>query len=183
MTLEEFFTTLGKFVAYLGAASVVLLGLSSWIGTLLSNRIIERAKSELQKDLESYKASLRKSEFLFEKQYEAASEFIAMRQGFLPAHRPDMDWHEAREDMAMHFERIAKSLKTFVSKHGAVMSSETVKSLTQCIGLAEEHRYGVHGDVVSREASEAADTIWNKLGEVEGKLRDAVWDQSGVKPS
>jgi hypothetical protein len=125
MTLQEFFASLGKFVAYLGGASVVLLGLSGWIGTLLSNRIIERAKSELQKEVESHKTSLRKSEFLFEKQYEAASEFIAMRQGFLPAYRPDMDWYEACEDMAMHFDRIAKSLKAFVAKHGAIMSNET----------------------------------------------------------
>lgn len=181
MTLEEFFTTLGIFVAYLGGASVVILGFSAWIGTLLSNRIVERVKSDLQKEVESHKTSLRKSEFLFEKQYEAASEFIAMRQGFLPAYRPDMDWHEACEDMAKHFDRIAKSLKAVVAKHGAVMSSETIETLTQCIGLAEEHQFGVHRDEVSREAVTAADTVWTKLGEVEGKLRETVWSQSGIK--
>lgn len=181
MTLEEFFALFGKFVALFGGATVIVLGLSTWIGNLLSNRIIERAKSELEKELESHKTSLRKSEFLFEKQYEAASEFIAMRQGFLPAYRPDMDWAEACEDIAMHFNRIEKALKAFVAKHGAVMKAETVELLTQCIGLAEEHQFGVHGDDVSKEARDAADTLWTKLGEVETTLRDTVWSQSGIK--
>ena len=182
MTLEEFFAGLGKFVAYLGGASIVLLGLSGWIGKILSDRIVERAKSELQRELESHKASLRKSEFLFEKQYEAASEFIALRQSFLPAYRfPDMDWHDACEDMARNLDKIAGGLKQFVSKHAVVMKTDSVDELMRCVGIAEENQFGVTRDEVSAEAVSAVETLWPKLEDVERVLRDAVWEQSSTE--
>jgi len=178
MTLSEFFAKLGEIVAYLGGASVVLLGLSGWIGTILSNRIVERAKSELQRELESHKTSLRKSEFLFEKQFEAASRFIALKQSFLPTYRfPDMDWHDACEDMARDFDKIARLLRQFVAGHGAVIDKGTVEALWNCAGLAE-HRFGVARENVSRDAVDAADRLWMKLEEIGGALRDAVWEQS-----
>ena len=64
----------------------------------------------LNRWLESYKTKLRKSEFLFQKEFEAASEFLSLRRRLIPRYRfREMEWADACEDFALDFGKVEKA--------------------------------------------------------------------------
>jgi glutathione S-transferase len=70
---------------------------------------VEKLKHEIQQELETHKTRLRKSEFLFQKEFEAASAlaFMALRRSLILKYRfPEMDWHDACEDFAGDFDKV-----------------------------------------------------------------------------
>ena len=96
-------------VVSLGGGGAIVLGLGNWIGRILANKYVEKLKQEIQQEVESHKTRLRKSEFLFQKEFEATSAFISLRLRLLPRYRsPEMEWHDACEDFADCFEQVEK---------------------------------------------------------------------------
>src|ERR1700760_2789274 len=74
----------------------------------------------LNRWLERYKTKLRKSEFLFQKEFEAASEFLSLRRRLMPRYRfREMDWGDVCEDFALDFEKVEKALTAYMATHGA----------------------------------------------------------------
>ena len=87
----------------LGGGALIIGGFAHWLGNLWAKRLIQEEKAKLDLDIESHKVKLRKSEFLFEKEYEAVSEFVALLRSILPRHSyPDMDWCEACDLSLIH---------------------------------------------------------------------------------
>jgi hypothetical protein len=72
MTFPELSTIVAAIIVSLGGGGVIILGLSNWIGKILADRYVEKLKHEIQQELETHKTRLRKSEFLFQKEFEAA---------------------------------------------------------------------------------------------------------------
>lgn len=92
--LAEITTFVAAFIVSLGGGGAIVLGLSNWIGRILADRYVEKLKQEIQQEIESHKTRLRKSEFLFQKEFEAASAFISLRRSLMPKYRfPEMEWH------------------------------------------------------------------------------------------
>lgn len=58
MEIKEVFEIAGAILASLGGGSVIVFGLSSWLGKVWANRILENEKAEHSKDLEQYKREL-----------------------------------------------------------------------------------------------------------------------------
>lgn len=58
MEIKEVFEIAGAILASLGGGSAIVLGLSSWLGKVWANRILENEKAEHSKDLEQYKREL-----------------------------------------------------------------------------------------------------------------------------
>ena len=84
MTPRDIFSLAAAIFGSLGGGAVLVLALSSWLGKVWANRILEGdkakyaqaledLKSRYLQDIEKYKTSLKKSEFIFEKGYQAAS--------------------------------------------------------------------------------------------------------------
>ena len=85
-------TVLGVLAA-LGGGGLIVLGFSGWLGRVWADRLgeqlkasntqaLERVKAEFVREVESYKIRLKKSEFLFEKEFAAASAFTVLVRGF-----------------------------------------------------------------------------------------------------
>jgi hypothetical protein len=179
MTFTDAAKLAGALIVSLGGAGAIILGLSNWIGGLLANRYVERVKGEIAKELEDFKTRLKKSEFVFQKQYEAASSFVALKSDILPTHRfPEMEWTDACENIAEKFDKVERQLRTFVSVHGAVLSSEALKRIESAEARAGEGKFEVHGDEVSREGTELADEMWDDLKAVEELLLKEVRTQA-----
>jgi hypothetical protein len=81
------FEIAGKILASLGRAVVLLFAFSNWLGKVWAGRLREDEKARYARDLEAlrkqflldaekYKTALKKSEFLFQKEYEAAPSFL-----------------------------------------------------------------------------------------------------------
>lgn len=111
MSWNDLGTIAITFLASLGGVGAIVFGLSNWIGKIFADKYLERAKHEIQRDVESYKTQLKKSEFLYQKEFEAASQFIAMRRSLLPPYRfREMIWDEACEEFADNFSVAKESL-------------------------------------------------------------------------
>ena len=171
--------TIGAYIiASLGGGGAIVL----WFGNLLATRYVEGLKHEIQQEIESYRTKLKKSEFLFQKEFEAASQFMSLRRDLEPRYRfPDMDWHDACRGFASAFDKVEEGLEKFVAIHGAALTQEVLDDLSSAIAQAAHGRVGVDYNTENSEAAIAvADRILEKLGTVEEKLRNAVWSQSST---
>ena len=168
-------------LASLGGGALIIGGFAHWLGNLWATRLIQNEKNKLDLDIESYKVKLKKSEFLFQKEFEAASEFIAMMGGFTPTHyRPDMDWHDVCDEIAQRFSVIEPRLKDYLSKHGAILKKEAKEALSLCIGIAGENKFNINGPDVPDAINAHAENLYNKLKEVEKSLLNQVHTQSST---
>ena len=130
-------------------------------------RELESLRNQLTKDTESYKIKLRKSEFIFQKEYEAASEFVALKWSFLPTYsHPQMDWHEACDEIAHDFHKIEKSLSIYISKHGSVLTDEVQSHIRNAIAKSGEYKFEITEHVVDDVANKAADELFGDDGEM-----------------
>lgn len=119
----EIWQWLGQILAPLGGAGVVAWAVAKYfadrsIETHKSelNQETERLKAELGRDVETHKWKLKKKEILFEKEFEAASEFFVLRRKIEPKFRdPDMDYSEAMEEVIERFSSAQDSLRNLQS--------------------------------------------------------------------
>ena len=175
--------TIGAYIiASLGGGGAIVLGMSNRLGNILATRYVERLKHEIQQELESYRTKLKKSEFLFQKEFEAASQFMSLRRDLEPRYRfPDMDWHDACRAFASAFDKVEKELEKFVAIHGAALKQEVLDDLSSAIAAAGHGKTSVAYNTENPEAEvSAANRILEKLNAVEEKLRNAVWSQSSM---
>jgi hypothetical protein len=192
MNFDDVLKISASIIATLGGGSLIIFGLSSWLGKVWANRLMEKDKSKFLTDLEnlknglvneteSYKIKLKKSEFLFEKEFEAASELTAMIRSFLPPLRDQsMDWYEACVEIAQTFPHINNSIDSFLSKHGAVLSEEQKELLTNSVGLVSYYSHETQQDDISDEANRAADKVYNNLLKTEKSLVKQIRSQTST---
>jgi hypothetical protein len=192
MSAYELFELSSVILASLGGGAAIIFSFSSWLGKIWANRLMAKEKAEhaqeleslrnkLTQDTESYKIKLKKSEFLFQKEYEAASELIALKWIFLPGYsRPSMDWNEVCDEIAWKFEKIEIALTDFISRYGAVLKEDVQEHIGNAIHLAGEHKFEITDAGVSSSANSAADEIFRKLHEAERLLLKQVHLQSSI---
>ena len=181
MNWSEMVMIAATFIVSLGGGGAIVFGLSNWIGRILADRYVEKLKHEIQQEIESYKTKLKKSEFLFQKEFEAASQFISLRRGLLPRYRfRDMEWEDACEDFAVKFALVEKELDRYMATHGAVLKQQPLDRLAGAIAEAASGKFEVSQDNVSMQGLKIAGKVITELEEVEKELRDAVWSQSST---
>ncbi|EPQ8526761.1 hypothetical protein [Vibrio vulnificus] len=192
MELRELLEIAGVTLGALGGGAGIIFGFSNWLGKIWANRLMEKEKAEhareleslrnrLTQDTESYKVKLKKSEFIFEKEYEAASEFVSLKRSFLPTYsHPNMDWYEACDQIAHNFHKIETALGSYLSKHGAVLNKRTKDLLSYSIGIAGESKFDITSPDVPTEANTAADNLFKNLDEAEECLLNQVHSQSST---
>jgi len=162
----------------LGGGALIIGGFAHWLGNLWAKRLIQEEKAKLDLDIESHKVKLRKSEFLFEKEYEAVSEFVAFLRSILPRHSyPNMDWYEACDHIAHDFGEIEHKINAYLATHGAVLPDEVVDLLVIAMGIAGETQFEITSREVPSSANQAANTLYEKLHEAEQKLLEKLQGQ------
>lgn len=190
--LKDLFELSGVILASLGGGAAIIFGFSNWLGKVWANRLMTKEKAEyaqeleslrnrLTQDTESYKIKLKKSEFLFQKEFEAASEFVALKQSFLPTYnQPYMDWYDACNEIAHDFHKIEMALDSYLSKHGAVLKSEVKDLLSLSISIAGENKFEITSADVPENANKAANDLYENLRETEKSLLEQVHSQSSI---
>ena len=179
LVLEDLLTAIGAVVVALGGGSVVILGLSSWIGKILINRHVEKLKQEIQQEMESYRTKLKKSEFLFQEEFEAASKFISLHRSFLPSYEhPNMELHDACEHVALHLGRVEERLTQYRATHGVALQESVLNRLDEAIDAAGSGKFAVTS--LEHIPIDDAEKVMGALQDIESALRDAVWSQSST---
>jgi hypothetical protein len=165
----------------LGGGALIAAGLVHWLGNVWAKRLIQNEKAKLQLDLESYRIKLKKSEFIFQKEYEAASELVAFIQGILPEHNmPNMDFHDACEEMARNLAHIEKDLRKYLGRHGAILTNIAADKIEIGIYLAGSKKHVLTGHDVPDAAVSAAESIYKNLKDAETSMVEQVRCQSST---
>lgn len=163
----------------LGGAGLIVFALLKYTSDLFAKEIIEKVKSDLQKELEAHKTSLKKSEFIFEKEFEAASDFVALKQNIYPLYRfPDMEWFDACEEIAKNFSKHESSIRQYISKHGATIEQSTLDKISSAEAIAGQYKFGGAVPGTTMTPADSADKFWEIIEEIEIELRNRVMSQS-----
>jgi len=204
--MNDLFEIFVVIVGSLGGVGVLVLALSTWLGKVWASRLmnkekakfardlesiksnytsqLELLKSSLTQDTESYKIKLKKSEFIFEKEYEATSEFVSYKCSLLPTfNRPDMEWEDALGYIAGQFNEIEIFLGSFLAKHGAILSADVKADINKATGIAGSEKF-VRTDegcpTYPDEKIGEANDLYNLLDEIEKRLIKQVHSQSST---
>ena len=181
MNFHDLITVAATIVVSLGGGGAIVYWFASLIGKILADKYIEKVKQEFQQELESHKARLRKSEFLFQKEFEAASAFISLRLRLMPRYRfAEMIWDDACQEFAHSFGGVEKALDAYIATHGAALQIETLNLVDNAKTKASSGKFEVRSDDVSRDGIRYAGEVMNALEAIEIELYQAVWSQSGT---
>ncbi len=180
MTESVWNTTLAIF-ASLGGGGLIVVSLSSWLGKVWANRLmasdvhkhtqsIESLKSKLSQETERYKARLRNAEFLFLREYEAASALVAITAELEARHAdPWMDDPDAfYATIEGHLETLDSDLALYLIRHAACLPDDARNQLVQAKNCATR---GTFGDVAGGQTPrELAEECYRKLKSAEAVL-------------
>ncbi|MFA4918820.1 MAG: hypothetical protein WC581_06170 [Thermodesulfovibrionales bacterium] len=160
-----------------------------WIGKRYLDSKLESEKSENQAKLKSiesqlsqylevHKQKIKNSEFFFQRQYEASQELYKLKVDMMPPYRhPDMDWHEAREEMANGLEKTYESLQDFLNKYFTVLSPGILEKIESATNTAEEGMlYGSN-----EQGIQCADYVYSRVKECSSILKAEVDGQRLVE--
>ena len=153
----------------------------NWIAEFLANKYLEKRKHEMQQELESHKTKLRKSEFLFQKEFDAASAFISLSHELLPDRKySEMECRDTSKDLAQNFELVENALNSYIATHGAALKNETLERLISTKRLASNSRlqFEVSGQDSPQTSIRCAGKVMKALKEIEKELRQTVQSQS-----
>ncbi len=183
--------------------NAVLLAVLGWLGKSLLEKLIlrdtktfeyslqlksqneiERLRSEMLRSVESYKAQLKKSEFLFQKELETVSTFSSLFHSLLPKYSiPDMDSDNALNDLASNFKFIEDNLRQFQIKHSVMLNDQERKLLSVAIYNAAQGKFEIdheNYDDVGKLAKNRADAVLQTLSDLESKLIVRVRSQGSL---
>ena len=191
MPLTQILEISGAILSSIGGGTLILFAFSNWIGKVWADRLMEKEKAKHAADLEGlkanflldtekYKTALKKSEFIFQKEYEAASTLIALLREIQPTlSHPEMDWYEACDEIALNFPEIERKLERFLATHGAVLQPAARTLMLQSITRAAEEQFEAPDpDHISVQANTAADRLIRDLQKIERLLLERVHGQS-----
>lgn len=189
MQLFDILSISGSILASIGGGAAIVFAFSNWLGKVWANRLMEKEKAKYSKELEkeknehireleslknlflkdteSYKIKLKKSEFLFEKEFEAASKLVALHRSFLPdINFPHMDREDVLEHYVFSSEEIEKKLKRYLSHHGAVLGENVEKKISECLSIAAWNKFETNKDYeVSTKGKNEAEKLYKTLKE------------------
>ncbi|WP_297810230.1 hypothetical protein [uncultured Methylophaga sp.] len=189
MAIREIFEIGGAVLLSLGGAGAIIFGLSSWLGKVWAARILAEEKAKYGQDLEAFKSALsneaerhrvrlKKSEFIFEKEFEAASKLVYLVRDINPQMtHPEMDWFDACDDIALSFSKIESQLHDFMKSHGAVLPDGVKHLLSLCHGISAENKFEVDSKGPTTKANNAAEVLFGHLKQAEFEFLGMVHGQ------
>ena len=148
-----------------------------------SDAAIERIRNDLVRSVESYKIQLKKSEFLFEREFAAASALVEYHEEIMPISlHPNMHMDDVYEHIACSLESVEIWIKLYVAKHGAILPKTVSVELMMAARKAGENKFDIGPDPenISKAAFKAGEDIYNRVREARDIMCAKVWGQSST---
>jgi len=183
-----------KIVGALGGIGVLSAGISAWIGTIVSSRVIQRQKAKLDEQLETHKdmllreadqnrLMLKRQELMFEREFEAAAAFLKVHGSVVPdAWAPDLDWSDAQVRIAENLSSHERRLKKLLDQHSVALSKEARKLIGSAkaeansgsFEVAQETKEGDYqpGDYPSQTVCKIVDEFHALMEKAETQVRE-----------
>jgi len=135
------------------------------------NADAERIRAELSREADTHKFRLKKLELLFDKEVEAAGEFLQLHRKIVPTwSHPDMDWSDTTREVTDRLGTTERELSAFLVKHGTVMTAAARSVLQKSIEIASSHKF----DADIEYQSSYLEDFLTQLTNVERELLAAV---------
>ena len=148
------------------------VGVGSWLGKLWLGKLLQEGKAKLDLQVESHKTSLRKSEFLFEREFEATLTLSSLLREILPSPwHVDVDYEDACEYLAPSLGDLAKKVEHYLNLHSAALTPDALKLVVSARRVANLGKLEDGGD------SKAARTLLDNLSAAESLMRKALRGQ------
>lgn len=156
-------------------------GLAAWIANKVADhasqkwlqenqaklsQALETHRAELAKETEVHKLSLKRQELLFARELEAADAFMAMWRKVWPQYsRPDMEWHEACEDVADRLGSVEELFEDYLEKHSVAISADVRNQISGAQSVAASEKFFENGPDFDPppEAVQAAEKVLNAM--------------------
>lgn len=152
--------------------------ISAFLGSLGGGGVIVKILAD--RYLETMKVELRKSEFLFQKEFEAASQFIALSYRLRPRSPHSEETPiDPYEDFTERFGRVQKEFEQYREAHAAALPREMLDRLDAVIDKARDGTVAV--ELERQQPSpdgRPSDYALKLAGEVAGELKemqDDLW--------
>jgi len=191
--IEESFKIAQAVLLSLGGGSLIIFAFSNWLGKVWADRLmtkekaayaqeLESLRNKLTQETESYKIKLKKSEFIFQKEFEATSEFVSYKYSIIPTfNHPDMDGEDVLCHIAEQFDKIELFLDSFISQYGAIFTSEVKDYINKAKNIAGSEKFmtndighSVYPDAKIDEANE----LYKIMYKIEEILIEQILSQS-----
>jgi len=176
----------------IGISGLMAISLG-WIGKRYLDSKLESEKavnqenmksleSRINQSLEVHKQKVKNGELFFQKQFEASQELYRIKTDMMPPYRhPDMDWHEAIEEMANGLENTHKLLREFMNSYFTVLKPDILEKLETAAGDAEEGMLYGGGDDGREPGNQCAERAYNLIKECTSLLKAEVDGQRLVE--
>ena len=117
------------------------------------------------------------SSILFDDKVAATKQIINIYRDAQPTFAyPDMDWHEACEQVARWFDKYLLAIVDFERKYGHLLSDEQIKMISDMISKCEvgRHEVDIEDSQVTKDGIKLAEEYLNMLEQLRKSLRDAL---------
>lgn len=127
MDLKSILEIIGTIVGLLGGGAIVVFALSGWLGKVWADRLMQKKlydhekdltaiKDRYQAELERLRVKLKKSEFLFEREFAAASALVEYHEEIMSLSlHPDMHMDDVYEHIACSLGDVELWIKGYVA--------------------------------------------------------------------
>lgn len=146
-----------KAVAALGGLSVVSAAIAKFVTDHASKKWLQEHKGELDKALEAHRASLsretethkltlKRQELLFARELEAADAFMAVWRKLWPQYsHPEMDWHDACDDVAHRLGSVEAMLEDYLERHAVAIGASVRQKIEHARSQAASNKFFADG--------------------------------------
>ncbi len=144
---------------------------------------IERIKNSLTQETESHKIKLKKSEFIFEKQFEAANKLHKLMLNIIPpALWQDMDMSDVADYIGSNFTDVSNLTNKYLADNSVVLNNEVKEKLNGIIYLSDHHKFEeFHPEMpLTNEQVDAAQEVYYKITEANDVMTKYIHSQVAI---
>ncbi|WP_430432063.1 hypothetical protein [Oceanicaulis sp.] len=180
-------------IGFLGGASAIGAAFTFSAKSLVNYHADKRLKewqNELDHSLERARASLRREEFLYNMQVEAAKEFLRIYNEIdsFRTH-PSIDYSEMIFEFSFHLGTLENKLIPFMNKYESIIPDSIGTKIWDLIHQSNEVSLHlpeidrrIHS-LLSSQHENAVGGVWSELRRIRSDLKNLVWTDPGNKQS
>ncbi|PQJ84543.1 hypothetical protein [Aliivibrio sifiae] len=165
----------------LGAMGFTSVGTAFMLKTFIQTGIKESISNIYKKELEVHKFYLKNSEMVFKYKLEASKKLYKIRQSIIPKiTNSDMDWDDAKEEIASSFEVYEKALDEFLCEYQATLSADVLKRICDAVSACSKGQFGYYwkpydsSPTCTQSAKDNASELLEAIDEAAELLRKEV---------
>lgn len=170
--------------------NLALVSIVFVLKTFLETGIKESIGNVYKKQLEDHKFFLKNSEKVFQFKLDASKSLYKIFHEMLPKRsHPEMDWEEARVEIASSFSQHEDKLDEFLCEYQSTLSPAILQRVRNAISACSDGRFAFYWDsfeqdaVCSNTAIEKASELHEALNEAVEMLRKEVHDMISAPKS